>query len=256
MKSVKLNLIFQPSDPRDLKYMSYLAKVPEMVDLTATGTVPPVYDQGEFGTCTANSAGWLLNYLVGKETTGFKFTSSRMFVYANARALDGTPLSQDSGTTLRSTFKSIDKYRTLDESKYTYNAAHMTHKPPNLDYAIALTHKKFVYMSVAQTLSALQACLANGFPISFGIEVYSSFMAASCINTGIVPMPDPAVETIEGGHAILLVGYDNKDKTFLFVNSWGTEVGLPNKRGFFKIPYEYVLSPQLANDFWTAHLFM
>ncbi len=255
MKSVKLNLIFQKSDPRDLKYTSYLTKVPDVVDLTATGSVPPVYDQGQFGTCTANSAGWLLNYLIGRGS-GIKFTASRMFVYANARTLDGTPLTEDTGTTLRSTFKSIDKFRTLDESKYAYSAANLTHKPPNLDYAIALTHKKFVYMSVPQTLHGLQTCLANGFPVSFGVEVYTSFMENACINTGIVPMPDTEKERIEGGHAILLVGYDNADKTFLFLNSWGTEVGLPNKRGFFKIPYDYVLDPQLANDFWTAHLFM
>jgi hypothetical protein len=178
-----------------------------------------------------------------------------MFIYANARLLDGTSLSEDAGTTLRSTFKSIYKCRVLDESKYTYNQKNLTHKPPALDYTIALSHKKFIYLAVPQTLNAIQQCLAQGFPISFGIEVYDSFMETSCISTGIIPMPNMEKESLQGGHAILLVGYDNKDKTFLFLNSWG-RVGLPNKPGYFKIPYAYVLSPDLSSDFWTARLFM
>jgi C1A family cysteine protease len=51
-----------------------------------------------------------------------------------------------------------------------------------------------------------------------------------------------------GGHAVVLAGYDNPNRTFLVRNSWSAAWGL---RGFFLMPYEYVLRADLASDFWN-----
>jgi len=40
---------------------------------------------------------------------------------------------------------------------------------------------------------------------------------------------------VKGGHAMVVVGYDNMDRTFEIMNSWGTNWG---KDGFFKISYD------------------
>ena len=55
-------------------------------------------------------------------------------------------------------------------------------------------------------------------------------------------------EKVKGGHAVLIVGYDDTIKRFLCMNSWGILWGM---RGYFTIPYEYVLNPSLAGDFWV-----
>ena len=75
----------------------------------------------------------------------------------------------------------------------------------------------------------LKTCLSSGETFVFGISVYSSFMDAT---NGIIPMPG-AHETLEGGHALLCVGYDDADQTFLFKNSWNTTWGI---EGYGKLP--------------------
>ena len=66
------------------------------------------------------------------------------------------------------------------------------------------------------------------------------------IKTGVVPLPGPNEQTI-GGHALVLVGYQDDQKRFIFRNSWGTW----GDGGYGYIPYEYVLNPMLAGDFWV-----
>jgi C1A family cysteine protease len=47
------------------------------------------------------------------------------------------------------------------------------------------------------------------------------------------------------------VGYDDAKKRLLVRNSWGSDWGL---QGYFTMPYAYLLSPGLAQDFWTIRL--
>ncbi len=74
--------------------------------------------------------------------------------------------------------------------------------------------------------------------------MYESFDKAD--TTGIVPMPDTTKEALLGGHCVLMVGFNNVTQRFICVNSWGASWG---DRGFFTIPYEYVVNPLLAADF-------
>ena len=53
-------------------------------------------------------------------------------------------------------------------------------------------------------------------------------------------------ETLLGGHAITLVGYNTKTQYFMFQNSWGTSWG---QGGYGFLPYAYIQDPHLANDF-------
>jgi C1A family cysteine protease len=93
----------------------------------------------------------------------------------------------------------------------------------------------------------MRSCLAEGFPFVFGFTVYASFESAKVANTGVVPMPVLA-EKVLGGHAVLAVGYNDKQKRFLVRNSWGTGWGMS---GYFTIPYAYLTDSNLADDMWT-----
>jgi C1A family cysteine protease len=63
-------------------------------------------------------------------------------------------------------------------------------------------------------------------------------------------MPSPK-ETVVGGHAVMAVGYDDSQNWFIVRNSWGEGWGL---KGYFTLPYAYLLEQNLANDFWTIRV--
>ena len=65
-------------------------------------------------------------------------------------------------------------------------------------------------------------------------------------------MPNTKAERQLGGHCVGLYGYDDSTETFLMMNSWGKQAG---QEGWFKIPYSYVLDPNLSSDFWTITYF-
>jgi C1A family cysteine protease len=60
-------------------------------------------------------------------------------------------------------------------------------------------------------------------------------------------MPGPDEEVL-GGHAVLAVGYDDSAECFIVRNSWGSGWG---KKGYFTMPYSYLLEQNLSDDFWT-----
>jgi len=51
-----------------------------------------------------------------------------------------------------------------------------------------------------------------------------------------------------GGHAVLAVGYDDDQQRFIVRNSWGDTWGI---KGYFTMPYAYLLDSNLSDDFWT-----
>ena len=55
-----------------------------------------------------------------------------------------------------------------------------------------------------------------------------------------------------GGHAVLAVGYDDdQSQRFIVRNSWGRGWG---QKGYFTMPYPYLLTNNLSDDFWTIRL--
>ena len=101
---------------------------------------------------------------------------------------------------------------------------------------------------LTQSLVLMKGCLASGFPFVFGFTVYESFESNAVASSGIVPMPAPN-EKIVGGHAVVLVGYNDAVDRFRVRNSWGTRWG---QKGYFEMPYLYVTSGSLASDFWVV----
>jgi len=62
----------------------------------------------------------------------------------------------------------------------------------------------------------------------------------------VLPMPSGSQI---GGHAVLVVGYDDAKQLFTIRNSWGPGV---QDHGHFYMPYAYASDPTMANDFWTV----
>ena len=228
----------------------YLLAVEPVKSLPARASLrkqmPPVYDQGQLGSCTANSVGAILEFNELKQKEQDAETPSRLFIYYNERAMEGT-ISQDSGAEIRDGIKSVAQLGAPPETLWPYVVSKFARKPPAAAYKEALKHEAIRYARVPQTEISIQTALASGYPISFGFTVYESF-ETKVGSDGIVPMPTPHEKTL-GGHAVVAVGYKQIRGQLYFEcrNSWGTSWA---DHGYFWMPASYLTTSNLASDFW------
>ena len=237
----------QPIDMRDYKVEEHfkLTAAPLPVKTDLRDYMSAVEDQGQLGSCTGNAIVGALEYLENKQKLTFA-DLSRLFVYYNERVIEGT-VSQDSGAIIRDGIKSLVTYGVCKETACPYNIKQFTHKPTKTAYKEAAKRKITTYASVAQTETGLKTVLASGYPIVFGFEVYDAFESAEVAKTGIVPMPSG--QSI-GGHAVLIVGHDDTTRRFTVRNSWSADWG---DKGYFYMPYDYVLDNRYSDDFWVVN---
>ena len=233
-------------DHRDFLYSAIRpipAKLPASVDLRPS--CPPIEDQGQLGSCTANALVGALEFLEIKDKMPL-VDLSRLFVYYNERVIEHT-VQSDAGAQLRDGIKTLAKLGVCTEKKWPYIIAKFKVKPTPACYKEALQHQITDYHRLT-TLDDMRSCLADGYPFVFGFTVYESFETQEVAQTGVVPMPQ-RTERMLGGHAVVAVGYDDTQKRFIVRNSWGTGWGM---QGYCTMPYAYVANPSLAADFWTV----
>jgi C1A family cysteine protease len=236
-------------DHRDFLYAAPAAivkKLPAAIDLRSA--CPPVYDQGQLGSCTANAIGGAIQFELIKQKAPV-FMPSRLFIYYNERVIEHT-VNSDSGAMIRDGVKTANKQGVCSENLWPYNTSEFAQKPFSTCYTEALKHQVLSYHRLTQTVDQMKGCLADGYPFVFGFTVYESFESQQVAKTGVLNMPKPS-EGVVGGHAVLSVGYDDKSKRFIVRNSWADTWG---QKGYFTIPYDYLLNANLSNDFWTIRL--
>jgi C1A family cysteine protease len=234
-------------DGRDFMYAApeeVLAKLPEKIDLRPQ--CPPVYDQGQLGSCTANAIGGALEFDQIKQSKPNPFTPSRLFIYYNERVIEHS-VESDSGAQIRDGVKSVNKLGAPPETDWPYDITKFRDKPPQQAFAGGSENQAILYKRLTPTLGQLKGCLASGYPFVFGFTVYDSFESPEMAKSGHLQMPT-ANEQQVGGHAVLAVGYDESQQAFTIRNSWGPDWGLA---GYFTMPYPYLLQGTLASDFWT-----
>lgn len=249
----KYNLKLYPSpvDARDhiIKSTSPL-KTKGVADLSQFCTT--VKDQGELGSCTAFASVGAMEFL-HKRFGGSKVEDmfSERFTYYATRVnvLKWTP--DDSGAYVRDAVKSLVKHGTCLEKTFVYNNDFRT-APSQPAYAEALKYQALSYAKFEdgkspterrQLIEVLKANLDAGLPIIGGFICYSNIWNAV---RGVIP---PRNGQIIGGHAILIVGYDDVKRQFKFKNSWGAGWG---DRGYGYLPYDYYFSGDMF-DLWSIH---
>lgn len=246
MKIRKLNWRPDLPDARDHVYEPKAvapAKLPKTVDLRAKCS--PVEDQGELGSCTGNAIAGaieLLQIKAKKPVTDI----SRLFIYYCEREYLGE-IDQDNGAYIRDGIKAIRVTGAANETIWPYNIRRFATRPSDAAYADAAGRKFSSYQRITSLPRMLQ-CLAEGFPFVFGFSVYSDFMSDRVAKTGTVNMPKPG-ESLEGGHAVLAVGYSQISRRFIVRNSWGTSWG---RKGYFSLPFDYLADRNLSDDMWTV----
>jgi C1A family cysteine protease len=234
-------------DHRDRQWLAPArasAQLPAAIDLRPQ--CPPIYDQGELGSCTANAIAGAVQFDEIRSGIAPTWTPSRLFIYYNERALEGT-VAADSGAQIRDGIKVIASVGVCPETEWPYDIARFAEKPPAQAYSDAVRDRVGAYQRVTQSLVQLKTCAASGFTFVFGFTVFSSFESGEVASTGLIPLPQPS-ESVIGGHAVVCVGYDDARQAFIIRNSWGVGWG---EAGYGFMPYAYMLDAGLAADFWT-----
>jgi C1A family cysteine protease len=234
--------------------------LPKSVSLTSWFS--PIEDQGQLGSCTANAGVGLVEYFE-RRAFGKHIDASRLFLYKATRNL--MQEKGDTGAFLRTTMGALVLFGVPPEDYWPYKIANFDKEPTAFCYAFAQNYQPMSYYRLdppgtkpLDLLTRIKTNLASGLPSMFGFTVYSSITQANQ-SGGKIPFPIKG-DKIEGGHAIVVAGYDDNMKikntglgaketvgAFLIRNSWGTEWG---ESGYGWLPYEYVLQG-LAEDWWS-----
>ncbi|NWG02300.1 MAG: cysteine protease [Syntrophaceae bacterium] len=222
----------------------------------------PIEDQGALGSCTAHAGVGIIEYYE-RVSFGRHIEASRLFLYKVTRNL--MKMKGDTGAYLRTTMGAMILFGVPPEDFWPYvdEEKKFDQEPPAFCYAFAQNYQTIKYFrhdppgtKAEGVLNNVKTYLSKGHPAMFGFTVYNSIEQAE--KTGKIPFPSPK-ERIEGGHAVVAIGYDDKMKiknqygkvettgALLIRNSWGKEWG---EKGYGWLPYEYLLRG-LAEDFWS-----
>src|SRR5262245_50955509 len=227
-----------------------LRALPSHVDLRSK-CPPEIYYQGRhLHSCTGNAIAAAIEFDQMKQRVGHVFTPSRLFIYYNGRVIEDR-VGFDAGMMIRNGIKSVAKLGAPPERDWPYDIRKFRRKPPAKAFADAAKHKIQEYQRLDRKLRQMKGCLASGYPFVFGFTVYESFESQHVKKTGKVRMPDLSSEYVLGGHAVLAVGYVDATRRFIVRNSWGRRWGM---KGYFTIPYDYLLDSNLSDDFWTIRI--
>lgn len=253
MSSYKLNYTFQKADSRDYIYQLPVQVAPILAK-AATTLVPVIIpfslpipkvilDQGDLGSCVSNATAQAIN-MQTKNT----FQMSRLLHYYLGRCMDTTNQLtnlDDTGLNVRQSCKIISKYGANKESVWSYNISQFANLPPLSVFQGIKYFRKYNYVAINQDFISLSTYLkTNNSPIIFGFQVYSSFLTDQVARSGQVPLPNIQTETLEGGHCMIIIGYNATQ--FICVNCWSSRWGA---KGLCYIPQEYLLNSTLASDF-------
>ena len=214
-----------PGEPR-AKFFN-AAPLPPIVLLNAWDG--PVKDQGQQGSCTANSGAshveWIWRRYCGQHTV-----LSAAFLYSEELIRQGN-FPSDAGSDPLVTCEVLNSTGICEESLMPYDDKRIT-MPSEEQVAAAHKYKLGGY-HLLNGLSDFLSCLGNPTPwtcvVAFDVpESFESVGPSGDWN----PQPN---EAIIGGHQVKASGYDIPRKRALMQNSWGAAWG---DGGYFWMPFE------------------
>ena len=98
---------WRPDHPDQRDYLMAVEPVKTLPpEVSLRDQMPAIYDQGQLGSCTANSIGAILEFNELKQGEKDAATPSRLFIYYNERLMEGT-VGSDSGAMIRDGVRSV-----------------------------------------------------------------------------------------------------------------------------------------------------
>ena len=228
------------------------AALPESVNWIPR--LPMVRNQAARGTCVAFALTALHEYCLAQR--GINITLSEQHLYYEAKQIDGT--SAACGTWHSDAAQVLAERGQCRASVWPYSILPPCNNHGNLPANARSDAANYRFQAQplpSNSVSAMKAALAEESLVSLSIPVYNSwFQSSETQRSGRITLRLEE-EPDEGGHAIVLVGYQNDENApgggyFILRNSWngmwGTEC--PYGVGYGTIPYQYI-----TEDCWEAY---
>ena len=204
--------------------------------------VTPVRNQGNCGSCWAFAVAANLesSTLIKNNTPGIDLDlTEQILVSCSGAGSCGGGWPASASDYIRNT-------GLPGESCYPYTASNGTCSSACANWqASAYKISGWSYVTTSSpTVDAIKNALSTYGPVNTQMQVYSDFFY---YGSGIYHY---ATGTYQGGHAILIVGYDDANQCFICKNSWGTGWG---EAGFFRIGYSELNSVTQFGDYTIAY---
>ncbi|HVZ56599.1 MAG TPA: C1 family peptidase [Chitinophagaceae bacterium] len=214
------------------------APLPESVNLQRFA--PQVGDQGQQGSCVAWSSAYAARTILESARTGQpgdKLRFSPAFLY-NQIGMDGCD-----GSYIVRAMEFMTQKGSVPYNAFEYTDQDCSRQPEASLVEEARQYRMHGFNRLSQgdrtdviDLNAIRQNLAQGAPVVVGMMVGPSFMKPMMGQDLWEPQPGDKSLTGFGGHAMCVVGYDDKKYggAFLLMNSWGPQWG---NNGFAWIRY-------------------
>lgn len=236
------NILPDPHDPRDQLYGASDAPLKTNVNLAQY--LIDIENQGRTNSCTAHAGTSAMELLLKEFKPAKAVELSRLFLYYNTRKLSNLQ-GKDGGAYVRDVVKSLEKFGCVPEELYPFDESKVQEEPPQNLYTKAKKYKIKRYLRVKDIRGALN----DGIPVIIGATIRRPiFYVKGPISSHVTYFSTANYNQAEkvGGHAMVVVGYDNIDNTYIITNSWGTAWG---DNGLFKIPRD-MIDPDI-HDAWA-----
>lgn len=225
------------------------AKGVTSIDLRDSGFLPEVQEVANTAAAVGFAVSSVIEYGLKAVSSPKLYTPSELFIYYNARVMDGTQNNPNAGASIRNGCRTFSDLGAPPEDYWPFNVYRVVEKPDQDAYNDSVRGLVKKYERVVNSDPAnITAVLSNSIPVIFGMSIYDSFMTATVAKNGKVKMPT-STDTLLGGHVMTLVGYNST--SFIARNVWGSEWG---DNGYCYIPYDYLTNTNMADDFWAITL--
>lgn len=198
-----------------------------------------VLDQGILKSCGAVQIASIMSYYYYIQVNN-SISMSALYLYYYGRMANGG-ISIDNGSSIESYLSSINTFGLTTEDNWPYITNKFNTRPPN---NITIYSPELRWNTESTNITNIKHSIKSGNPVVLDILLYTSF--GNTDTSGLVSMPNITNESYIARHAVSLWGWNDDYNVFIMLNSWGASKGY---NGWFFLPYDYILTPSLSNQF-------
>ncbi|MGJ8743275.1 C1 family peptidase [Polaribacter sp.] len=229
---------FTQTIPVAINYSNYQSggSLPANIDLTPK--FPPIGHQGNLGTCVAWATGYYnKTYL---DAVDKNLTASQIQSFNNQYSptdlffsIDASLRSCENGTYFDDAFNVLISRGVNTLANVPYKEICLYNSPGSA--AMASSNRIKNFRRIQGSVNEIKEYLAQGIPVVIGAMVNYEFTNLK----GNSVLNNLNYTGEEGGHAMVIGGYDDSRNAFRIVNSWGTYWG---DNGYLWIDYNFLVN--------------